>query len=594
MIIPMKKYTFLLYHKEYQEFLTELQALGVLHIIRKHKSRDLSLKPIEDEIADLTQNIKFLKNRQKYAKVDRKTYSLDNLNQTINHLLDEKAKLNQDLTALVNEYDQIEKWGKVSIPLLLDLKHHGIYFDFYTCKASSFNPKWPKEHALQIISKDEATISFVLIRLSDEEVHLGIDKSNPPHRDLEELLDIINDYNIKLEEIDSKLNFFALEGVENLMDHRAELMKKLEYDDHLQQSDYTAEDKVVIVKGWISVNNEEKLLEYLQSKDILFYNSQPEENEQPPILLKNNAFAKLFEPIGKLYSLPSYMELDLTAFFAPFFMIFFGFCTGDLGYGLTILIGATVAKFMIKKPDIKPYLTLAQVLGLGTVIMGCVMGAMFGFDMKEWGRLGDLIPIRDNDMVFKFALLLGVVQVLFGVIMNFANRVRSGGFKTGISTIGTFLFILFVTILASPVMGTTPSAQLMMISKYGLYLGLVLIFCFNSPGRNIFMNLAMGLWEMYNIVTGFFGDLLSYIRLFALGVSGGILGFVVNTMAMQFKEIPVIGFLIMILVMVIGHTANIALSSLGAFVHPMRLTFVEFYKNSGFAGGGKEYKPFGK
>ncbi len=594
MIIPMKKYTFLVYHKNYQAFLDELQELGVLHIIRKNKFRDPELKPFEDKIAEVNQNIKFLKNRSRNAKANSRKFPLENVNDQINQLLDIKAKMTADLTALVTEYDQIEKWGKVSIPLLLKLKDCGVYFDFYACNPSHFREEWNRKHAVKIISQDSSMIYFVLIRLANDEVHIGLDKQKAPHRDLEDLLNLINDYKLKLDEIEDKLDFYALEGLNSLLDYKSELVRKLEFDDHFTQSDYTAEDKVVIVKGWISEPNEPKLIEYLQSKEIFYYDAAPEENDQPPIALKNNAFAKLFEPIGKLYSLPSYMELDLTAFFAPFFMLFFGFCTGDFGYGLTILIATSIAKLKIKDESIRGFLTLGQFLGTGTIIMGLAMGSIFGFDMKEWAGVGKFFPIRNNDMVFNFALLLGVIQVLFGVIMNFVNKVRNGRFIDGVSTIGTFFFILFVTILASPVMEAKPDPQLLVISKYGLYVSLFLIFFFNAPGKNVFLNFAKGFWEMYNIVTGFFGDLLSYIRLFALGVSGGILGYVVNTMAMQFKAIPVVGFIVMILVMIVGHSANLALSSLGAFVHPMRLTFVEFYKNSGFVGGGKEYKPFGK
>jgi V/A-type H+/Na+-transporting ATPase subunit I len=109
------------------------------------------------------------------------------------------------------------------------------------------------------------------------------------------------------------------------------------------------------------------------------------------------------------------------------------------------------------------------------------------------------------------------------------------------------------------------------------------------------MNVGVGLWNTYNMVTGILGDLLSYIRLFALGISSAIMGFVFNSLAVEMSgSIPVLNILIMVVILVIGHGINIFMSGLGAFVHPMRLTFVEFYKNAGFAGGGKQYNPFRK
>jgi V/A-type H+-transporting ATPase subunit I len=121
----------------------------------------------------------------------------------------------------------------------------------------------------------------------------------------------------------------------------------------------------------------------------------------------------------------------------------------------------------------------------------------------------------------------------------------------------------------------------------------VLILLLNNPKRNVLINFGAGLWDAYGMISGLFGDLLSYIRLFALGISSGILGFVFNQLAMSLKPDNIIlGPIVMIIVLLIGHGITIFMAALGAFVHPMRLTFVEFYKNAGFEGGGKPYTPF--
>jgi len=128
-----------------------------------------------------------------------------------------------------------------------------------------------------------------------------------------------------------------------------------------------------------------------------------------------------------------------------------------------------------------------------------------------------------------------------------------------------------------------------------IVVGGVLILFLNNMKRNVLMNLGIGLWNSYNMVTGIVGDLLSYIRLFALGISSAILGFVFNSLAVSMRgDIPVLNIIIMVIILVIGHSINIFMSGLGSFVHPMRLTFVEFYKNAGFSGGGKQYHPFRK
>jgi V/A-type H+/Na+-transporting ATPase subunit I len=131
-------------------------------------------------------------------------------------------------------------------------------------------------------------------------------------------------------------------------------------------------------------------------------------------------------------------------------------------------------------------------------------------------------------------------------------------------------------------------------SGYAAWLGVAMILLLNDPKANILTRIGKGIWDLYGL-TGIFGDLLSYIRLFALGIASAILGFVVNDIALQMRDgIPYLGPVLFVLFLVVGHGANLLIASLGAFVHPMRLTFVEFYKNAGFTGGGKVYEPFAK
>jgi V/A-type H+-transporting ATPase subunit I len=126
-------------------------------------------------------------------------------------------------------------------------------------------------------------------------------------------------------------------------------------------------------------------------------------------------------------------------------------------------------------------------------------------------------------------------------------------------------------------------------------IGAVCIFLLNDLKRNPLFNVGAGVWDAYNMASGLLGDILSYVRLFALGISGAVLGLVFNDLAVKMSpDIPVVGFLVTLIILIFGHSMTFFMSALGAFVHPMRLTFVEFYKNAGFEGGGKKYKPFAR
>ena len=183
-----------------------------------------------------------------------------------------------------------------------------------------------------------------------------------------------------------------------------------------------------------------------------------------------------------------------------------------------------------------------------------------------------------------------MVQILFGMVLKAVNQGIQFGFKYAVATIGWIILLVScgVGALLPEVMPLGGTVHLCILG-----VAAAMIFLYNSPGKNIFLNIGLGLWDSYNMATGLLGDVLSYVRLFALGLSGGILAGVFNSLAVGMSPDNVIaGPIVMVLIFVIGHAINIFMNVLGAMVHPMRLTFVEFFKNSGYEGGGKEYKPF--
>jgi V/A-type H+-transporting ATPase subunit I len=276
-------------------------------------------------------------------------------------------------------------------------------------------------------------------------------------------------------------------------------------------------------------------------------------------------------------------------------MMFFGFALGDAGYGLLILVACTFAKR--KMPGMKDILSLAQWLGLATLIFGILTGTVFGISLIE-AKIPALENFKkymiDTDKMFRLAIILGVVQIIFGMFVKVFNIRKQLGFAYSLPTIGWLLLLLGSIILFGLKKAGLVAGSSALVTQY-VILGVagILILFLNNPRRNILMNFLSGLWDTYGMATGLLGDLLSYIRLFALGVSTAILGSVFNQLALNMKpDIIIVGELVMILILLVGHGITLFMASLGAFVHPIRLTFVEFYKNAGFTGGGKPYTPF--
>jgi V/A-type H+-transporting ATPase subunit I len=196
--------------------------------------------------------------------------------------------------------------------------------------------------------------------------------------------------------------------------------------------------------------------------------------------------------------------------------------------------------------------------------------------------------------MFNLSMILGGIQIIFGLFIKAANQTKQFGFSYSLATYGWIIILLggiSYAILSGAEIIPKNDAILYAILGVG---GFFVLF-FSDPGVNVFARVGKGIWDVYSMVTGIFGDLLSYIRLFALGLSSAILGFVINDIGLQILgSSKILGPVFFVIFLLLGHTLNILISSLGSFVHPMRLTFVEFYKNAGFKGGGEEYKPFKK
>ncbi|MDD2549598.1 MAG: V-type ATPase 116kDa subunit family protein [Bacteroidales bacterium] len=398
-------------------------------------------------------------------------------------------------------------------------------------------------------------------------------------------------------EIENRLNQLSL-FISQLEASKDELVNKLEINSVTLSADKQADDKVFILNGWVPEPKNEEFAKFIEKESIICVSEKAKKEDNAPILLKNNKFARLFEPIGSLFTNPSYGEIDLTPLFAPFFMMFFGFCLGDAGYGLVMLLGASLYKPRAKQ-KMRPILSLVQWLGVATVIFGILTGTFFGIELVSV-KISFIEKFKDmfldQNQLFTLALVVGAIQIVFGMFVKAANEIRLWGWKYSITTFSWLLLILGSGAFYGLSMVDGMNVEFMGLAhKIVLGIAAIGIFFFNSPGKNPAVNVGLGLWGTYNMITGLFGDILSYIRLFALGLSSAILGNVFNSLAFGMApDIPVVGAIVTILILIAGHSINLFMAALGALVHPMRLTFVEFYKNAGFVGGGASYKPFQK
>ena len=605
MITKMKKLTFLVYHKEYEEFLNSLRELGVVHIVEKQQGAADNTELQENirlfnrlaATLKLLQNQKHEKNAVIATEGGTATRGMQVLDE-VDALQTEHGKLSQQLQSYAKEKEVLEVWGNFEPTGIQKLKDAGYIIGFYSCSEGNYKEEWETEYNAMIVNRISSKVFFVTVTKAGQEVDLDVEQAKLPAYSLSRLEALYDTTEQAIEGNEKKLVALSETDIPSLKAALKELQSQIEFSKVVLSSEQTAGDKLMLIEGWAPAYSKVEIEAYLNDAHVYYEITDPMPGDNVPIRLNNKGFFAWFEPICKLYMLPKYNELDLTPFFAPFFMVFFGLCLGDSGYGLFLFLGATAYRLLAKKvtPSMKSIISLIQVLSASTFFCGLLTGTFFGANIYDldWPivqRLKHAVLMDNNDM-FRLSLILGVIQILFGMVLKAVNQTIQFGFKYAIATIGWIILLVSTAVSA-----LFSSSELLSMGgtayKVVLCISGAMIFLFNTPGKNIFMNIGLGLWDSYNMVTGLLGDVLSYVRLFALGLSGGILAGVFNSLAVGMSPDNVIaGPIVMVLIFVIGHAINMFMNVLGVMVHPMRLTFVEFFKNSGYEGGGKEYKPF--
>lgn len=600
MITKMKKLTFLVYHKEYEDFLNKLRNLGVVHVVEKQQGvanntelqESMQLSNRFAATLKLLQHIEVEEAIESDATAQR---GLQVLNE-VDELLVEKSKLTQQLLMYAKDKDALQAWGNFEPASIERLKKAGFTINFFSCSESNYKEAWETEYNAMVINRVSSKVHFVTLTQASQEIDLDVEQTRLPAYSLSALNELYNQTEEAIAHNTIRLSALAATDIPSLKVAMKELQSRIEFSKVVLSTEQTVEDKLMLLQGWAPAGAQTSIEEYLNAQHAYYEIASPTAEDNVPIELNNKGIFAWFEPICKLYMLPKYNELDLTPFFAPFFMLFFGLCLGDSGYGLFLFLGVTGYRLIAKNigSTMKPILSLVQILAVSTLFCGMLTGTFFGFSLYDlqWPfvqRLKGAIFLDNNDL-FQLSLILGGIQILFGMVLKVVNQIIQFGLKYAIGTIGWV--ILLVSMAAAALLPTVlpmgGTAHVVILALAG-----AMIFLYNSPDKNIFLNIGLGVWDSYNMATGLLGDILSYVRLFALGLSGGILASVFNSLAVGMSpDNMIIGPIVMVLIFVIGHSINMFMNVLGAMVHPMRLTFVEFFKNAGYEGGGKEYKPF--
>ncbi len=448
------------------------------------------------------------------------------------------------------------------------------------------------------IAYHKAAADSVYAKLTD----MGFSRTNiecdeVPSKRIEEIKEEIK--RLDEEEIalngDAMANYPKVDDLKLLYDYYSYEKEKIERTGDFRR---TEGELAVGFEAWVPEKQVERVEKALLEKTDRVYIEleDPKEDEMPPTLSDNGPVMKAYESVTNMYSVPSYYESDPTFSVMLFYFLFFGFMLSDAGYGLILAIaGALILKFVKLEPGMKNLVIVIALGGVSTILWGLLFGGFFSIEIEGTflEKLCWFSPLENPIGVLGLSLGIGVVQILYGLALKARELIKHGHALDAVLDIGSW-YLVFIGVglyALSMVEGfaafATPG---LIVAGIGL---VVIVLTGGRKEATVPKKIIKGLASLYDIVN-YVSDILSYARLFGLGLATGVVGMVFNRIAAVFVELlgPIAGGVVAFIFIIVGHLMNMAINVLGAYVHDCRLQYIEFFGKF-YEGGGHMFVPFG-
>lgn len=360
------------------------------------------------------------------------------------------------------------------------------------------------------------------------------------------------------------------------------------------------------LRGWIKEHDVPRIESLLNTflPDGYLYLSNPDANDEIPIALENKRGIEPFEVVTDLYGKPVYNNLDPSPHLSIFFLLSFAFCITDAAYGIILIIASLLLMKKFKyAPGIIKFSRLILYSGIATIFMGVITGSWFGdmlsripagsLPVETLKKLVILNPLEGGNSAFIFlgwALILGYIQIIWGLYLNLSTSLKHHGFKNSGEPFSLLIIQVLVALIIVALV-TSKNTLILPLSSILVFFFIYLMILTGMTQKGFFMRIFWAVYSAYSVIaSNLLGDILSYSRLFGLGLTTAVLGFVINEMAFLLTGIPIVGYIIAAILFIVGHMANLGINLLGGYVHTSRLQYLEFFTKF-FEGGGRPFSP---
>lgn len=451
------------------------------------------------------------------------------------------------------------------------------------------------------LRSSEDKLSELCLKHSVTKIDLPADLTGTVAEEQEKLIAKLASLGEEEKSVDDWLKTFTAEHMDEIRklgDYLAIMKDRQEARDESERT-----EQVVLLQGWVPAHRESDLRRALApfEQSVALRLLEPAEGDEPPIVLENPECARPFEMLTMLYGAPVYGSVDPSFPMMPFFLLFFGMCYADAGYGIVI---TAIAMYFLKKyqkmPDsIKQALIMVKYCGIATIIFGAVTGSWMGDMIDAFPFLAFLRPVKnfftllepmkDPMLLLGISLALGIVHIYWGIGLAAWANIREKKYFAAFADQGGWLILLTGLLIFGA--GSFKAPELAPVGKWMAIAGaVILVLTQGREKKGIFSKLISGCLSLYN-VTSYLGDVLSYSRLLALGLVGGAVAMIINLMSSLCGGTAYVGWILALVIFFGGHVFSMVINILGAFVHPLRLQYVEFFGKF-YSSGGAAFQPF--
>lgn len=594
MIEKMKKITLLVSEKNRAKFVSKLRKEGVVHVkhVKAPTAHDITF--VEDKLSKMEKLIAMLAPYKGKAAKDKAGVACGerailDIAEKVSEACREKRECTQNIRTLRKQAQWFETWGAFD-PADLDIvKGKGVKVKFYRLNKHQFTElgKDPRYH---IVKKEKGYIYLAFVSMEDGE-EVPLDESIPPDQSPEQIKEDIN----ALEQINNGIDEYLAERAASI-EAIKECEKKLRKEHESLQVRFgmKEEGKFSYLQGFCPARFAEKIVDMAKSHGLGYIIEDPDDPDETPTHITNPKWVSIIDPVFRfMNTLPGYNEFDISPYFLIFFSVFFAMLIGDAGYGAIFLVATFLIRLKFRHLPWEPFF-LMYLLSTCTIIWGVITGTYFGVEkIAELPVLNSLVIQKissfagDNqNFIIYICFIIGVVQLTLAHTLRALRVINS---VRALAQVGWILILWGMFFTAGTLVIARPFPP---FAIYPLVAGIVLVLFFTNPDKGIVKGALSTLGNLPLSVIGAFSDIVSYLRLFAVGYATVIVAGSFNSMAVGGGIKSVMGGLAAAIILFLGHTLNIILGFMAVIVHGIRLNMLEFSGHLDMQWSGKKYDPF--